>query len=348
MRTKTLRHWRQQAAKGWPGPGQPGHPREACRSALRKVGRVLKDHKWRCGLGTVLSALGQKGIGLAVRLARWALREWKRHRARREERQRAAVRVRVQVLLRDTVWSQDALHLAGWGQASTWGRVVMDRCTREHVVLALSGPPCSQDSVTLLEQLRLEQGRLPLVLMVDNGSENKGVLVGWAREHQVVLLYNLPHTPQHNGAGERSIGELREELEGEGAVPGLQDGGGELVRGPVCLVEAGVAATEQGLRERLARAWWQLDHRRVRPCLGGRTAAEMAGLAGVAYDQTSRARFYAACCRAVEDAVRGVRGKRARRRAEREAVWRVLEEHRLVIRRRGSAPWPSPKTDKVS
>lgn len=325
MNPKTLTRWRQQAAKGWPGPGRPGHPVTAWRAALRVVRRVLKGQHWRGGLGTVMAALKRAGVKLAVRLARRALQVCKKLRARREERHRAAVRVRVRVLLRDAVWSQDALHLHGGGAWATWGRLVMDRCTREHPGLALSGPPNSHDSVALLERIRLEQGRVPLVLMADNGSENKGELVAWAREHQVVLLYSQPRTPQHNGAAERSIGELREELED---FEDEQEG--------------------WSLRERMRAAHWRLDHERIRPCLGGRTATEMAQIAEPAYARVCRARFYADCCCAVENAVRGLQNKRAQRRAVREAIWCQAELHGLVIRRRGSAPWPSPKADRVS
>ena len=318
MTTKTLTRWRVQAAKGWPGPGRPGHPVLRWRDALRAVWRVLNSQHWRGGLGTVLSGLARKGVSVAVRLVRRAVRTWKLHHARREERRRAAVRVRVRVLLRDAVWAQDALHLEGEGERATWGRLTMDRCTREHPVLALSGPPNSQDSVALLERLRVEHKRLPLVLTVDRGSENKGELVAWARKHQVVLLYNLPRTPQHNGAAERAIGELREELEDWDVVCDLQ------------------------------AVQWRLDHERIRPCLGGMTPAEMAQIAEPAYARVCRARFYADCCCAVENAVRGLWNKRARWRAEREAIWCQAELHGLVIRRRGSAPWPSPKADRVS
>ena len=349
MSTKRLSRWRKQAAKGWPGPGRPGHPVAAWREALRRVGRVLRKLGWRHGLGTVLGELARQGLDVPTRLVRRALAAWKRRHRQRKQRRIEAARVQVRVLARDAVWSQDAMHLDGRGGDATWGRVVMDRCTREHPALALSGAPSSQSSVEILERVRVDTGRVPLVLAVDNGSENKGALVRWAREHQVVLLYNQPHTPQHNGAGERSVGELREELgELEGLVDGPVEGAALPLQGPVLELGGGSPEAAELYRERLSQAWWRLDHLWPRPCLGGRTAAEVAALARPAYDRVCRARFYAACCCAKKDAVRGVRRKRARRRAEREAVWCVLEEHGLVIRRRGSAPWPSPKTDRVS
>jgi hypothetical protein len=336
--TRTLRRWRRQSSKGWPGPGRPGHPVHERRDALKWVRRALKKLGARCGLGTVSAWLASQGRALSTRLVRWALAEWKRHLRTRMQRRIEAVRVQAHVLQRDVLWVQDAMHLFGSGADASWGRVVRDRCTREHVALSLSGPPCSAQSVALLERARVEEGRLPLVLGTDNGGENRGKLVAWARQHRVVLLRSVPHTPQHNGAAERTIGELREEL----AVLHAQR------------AQAAYRASAEwpGLSERLpddlARARERLDKERPRRCLNGRTAQEVAQSPKQAYDPERRARFYTKCREAVYNAVRGVRNKRARRRAEREAIWCVLEEHGLVIRKRGSAPWPSPKADRVS
>ena len=338
MTTRTLRRWREQAQKGWPGPGRPGRPEEERVYALRWVRRALKRLGERSGLGRVSAWLAGQGRALATRLVRWALSVWKRHLRARTQRRIEAVRVRARVLARDVLWVQDALQLFGRGGEACWGRMVLDRCTREHVALGLSGPPNSAESVALLERVRVDEGRVPLVLGLDNGGENRGVLVAWAREHQVMLLYNLPRTPQHNGAAERGNGELREEL----AVLHAQ--------AAQAAYRAGTALS--GLPERLpaelALARERLDAERPRPCLQGRTARQVAQSTGQAYDPQRRARFYAQCREAVCNAVRGVRNKRARRRAEREAIWCVLEEHGLVIRRRGTEPWPSPKADRVS
>lgn len=336
--TRTLRRWRAQSSKGWPGPGRPGHPVHQRRNALKWVRRALKKLGTRCGLGTVSAWLASQGRALATRPCRWALAVWKRHLRARMQRRIEAVRVQARVLKRDVLWAQDAMHLYGSGADASWGRVVRERCTREHVALGLSGPPSSAQSVALLERVRVEEGRVPLVLSADNGPENRGDLVAWARKHEVVLLRSVPHTPQQNGAAERAIGELREEL----AVLHAQSAQAAY------RASAEWTSRPERLPADLARARERLDGERPRPCLSGRTARQVAQTAGQAYDPERRARFYAECREAVCNAVRGVGNKRARRRAEREAIWCVLEEHGLVIRKRGSAPWPSPKADRVS
>ncbi|MBK8180614.1 MAG: transposase family protein [Planctomycetes bacterium] len=53
-------------------------------------------------------------------------------------------------------------------------------------------------------------GKYPFVVQMDNGSENQNALVrAWAVEHEVILLFNIPHTPQHNARAERTNGNLR-------------------------------------------------------------------------------------------------------------------------------------------
>jgi hypothetical protein len=52
----------------------------------------------------------------------------------------------------------------------------------------------------------------------------------------------------------------------------------------------------------------------------------------------SRDRFYDSACAAIEKAVLGIDNARARQRAERETVWRTLEQFGLVTRTRGRRP----------
>ena len=86
---------------------------------------------------------------------------------------------------------------------------------------------------------------------------------------------------------------------------------------------------------RLAR---RLNAQRVRPSRGGFTADELDRMLPRAEDLVSRERFYDTVCAAIERAVHGIENARARQRAEREAVWRTLEEFGLVTRTRGRRP----------
>jgi hypothetical protein len=56
------------------------------------------------------------------------------------------------------------------------------------------------------------------------------------------------------------------------------------------------------------------------------------------YTRVSRESFHQAACSAIEKAVQGQRTARARRRAEREAIYATLEHFGLVRRTRGGAP----------
>ena len=73
----------------------------------------------------------------------------------------------------------------------------------------------------------------------------------------------------------------------------------------------------------------------VRPSRGGYTADELDRILPPAEDLANRALFYQTACAATERAVQGIDDARARQRAEREAVWRTLEEFGLVTRTRG-------------
>jgi hypothetical protein len=82
----------------------------------------------------------------------------------------------------------------------------------------------------------------------------------------------------------------------------------------------------------------RLNAQRVRPSHGGYTADELDRLLPRADDLVDRARFYDSACAAIERAVQGITHARARQRAEREAIWRTLEEFGLVTRTRGRRP----------
>lgn len=54
-----------------------------------------------------------------------------------------------------------------------------------------------------------EISRHAVALAQDNGGENQGDLVAWCERHRVVILRNLPHTPEHNPWIEHGFGELK-------------------------------------------------------------------------------------------------------------------------------------------
>jgi len=80
----------------------------------------------------------------------------------------------------------------------------------------------------------------PLVVMADNGSINRNEHVQRLLEReQVIVLWNLPHTPQHNARTERGIGDLKRASGLARATARVADPS----QVPVCTREPGVART---------------------------------------------------------------------------------------------------------
>ena len=92
----------------------------------------------------------------------------------------------------------------------------------------------------------------------------------------------------------------------------------------------------------------RFDDLRPRTCLDGCTAPAMDAAMPSAYTEAERAVFFEEVRVAAEVAVGGIHGARARRRAQREAVVRVLERRGLIRRTRGGVPFPSPKPDTIT
>jgi transposase InsO family protein len=267
--------------------------------------------------------------GVPVRLVKGAVAAGKRRCRARERRRRARARIHLAAACPDVVWSLDATHLGrGPRGGAIEGQVVRDVATMRTVALSAGSSPTARDVTALLERACERRGTLPLVLVTDNGGPYvSGDLARYLERHRVVHLFNLPHTPQHNAWAERAIGELKAESGlGKGVV--LRD------------------HAEALARLRVARA--RLDHHRLRAALDYRTAAEAAVAWPVRYNATHRERFFGDACRRVEDAVNAHVTKYARRRAVREAILAVLEDHGHITRTRGGRPLRAVKAEAVS
>jgi transposase InsO family protein len=189
---------------------------------------------------------------------------------------------------------------------------------------AFAGAPADGDEiVALLERTAAGRGTWPLVLVTDNGGPYRSNAVAECLEaHQVVHLFNEPHTPEHNAWVEHGHGEHQEEmaLAADAVTPGLED-----------------------LRARLARATFTLDHCRLRATRGWQTAHQYDLGLPPAGGVISRAVFYEAAYQAVARATKGLDGARERRRAEREAILATLQSFGLINRTRGGVPVPEPQ-----
>ena len=332
---RTLRSWRERAGTA-AVMGRPPHAEDAWRAALPVVLRAWESQGRSSGRGRVMKALERTGEDVPVTIVRELLRDIKAAARRVQEKRRQAERVHVTVHARDALWSQDATHLGRDEDGKVEALAAKDVAPVKVVATSVGGPATGADVLALLQHAELVRGWLPLVLGMDNGPANRDKkLQAWLRKRRVIVLWNVPRTPQHNAPIESFWSEFKIELDALGE---LQMPIADPSRGPVLLSEAGVSATKCHFRVCVPRLVARLNAQRVRPSRGGHTADELDRILPRAEDLVNRARFYDSACAAIERAVQDIDDARARRRAEREAIWRTLEKFGLVTRTRGRRP----------
>lgn len=316
---KTLWNWRAESKTGLPQKkmGRPGYSKEMRRHALFAVGRELHRQGypgWRAISSGLNSAVPDRLIQTYVRL-------YKDRRERRRKQRILIHQVRVEVLGRDVIWGQDGTHLGRHpeGRAAIESQVVRDRGSLAIIGLTTGTTADHHDVLKLLEATAGVRFRYPLVYSRDNGSiyQHPSVLAHLEAE-QVIVLRSLPRTPEHNGATECSVREVK-------AVAGLGKGCRTLARHAE--LKMGAAAT-------------RLNKNRMRATKGFKTSDEM--------DETlprpesgERARFYKLCRARMKVALGSHKSVRAGRLAEREEVFRTLEEFGFIKRTRGGERYVS-------
>jgi transposase InsO family protein len=320
---RTLRRWAARADREVRPVGRPRHPEEVRERVRVAVKEALDRLGWTAGEERVRKALP----GAPRRPLREALADLKAARREEERRREEARRIRVEVLVRDALWCLDGTHLGRLRGRAVEAQVLREAATRRTLFVTVGGAATEDDVIAVLEAMEA-LGRLPLALGTDNGSCNiADRVVRWLAEHHVVHLLNLPRTPRHNAFVERAIGELKAE---SGLGSGME-----------------LKSEAEALRK-LEEARTRLDELRERPCLGGRTASAVDATLPSVYTAVGREAFYNEVRAAVEVAVGGIDGARARRLAEREVVFRALERRGLIQRTRGGLPYPSPKADTIT
>lgn len=284
--------------------GRPRYTQTQRRNALCRVARELK----RQGIA------GEKSIAkelpdVPLRLVREYLSKIKRRKRERARQRIRKKRKSVEVLATNVIWCQDGTHL---GKASNdkaiESQVIKDRGS----VLILDspiGPAASgSDIIRQLEAMKEKRG-LPLVLSTDNGSMYVSQEVSrYLEAQQVIHLRSLPRTPQHNGAIERAMREIKESS-------GLGKG---------CkLTDVSSAETK------IQRAVDKIN-KAPRATKQNHCAAVLDSVLPNAYNLVNRESFYAECRKAMCEAGAMVVNKRAVRMAERNAIYEVLEKSGLI------------------
>jgi len=345
---RTLRAWRAAARTGREDRRVGRPPRSACetqraaplvRTAFEEL--AVGHDGWR----SVAVALERRGEAVPIRLVQELVRTLKLERAQREATRISANRVHVEVLARDALWGVDSTLVGRTAEGEIHALTVRDLCVRRVLSISVGPPPTGHDVVRQLDCTARARGGNPLAVLFDNGGANRAQEV---REHlaaeQVLVIWNLPYTPEHNAWTERGIGDVK----AEAGLLKLQRRAADLAQRSVSSSVTGFAAQAKDLFVRLVDAWLRLDRDTPRADFLGLTPEELDRIAPRADAHVRRARFYADVCSALETARAAHAAPRARRMAEREAVWCALERAGLVTRVRGGGKVPAFKAEGVS
>ena len=318
---RTIWNWRKSAEDGRSEKkiGRPQYTRVQHRHAIWRVGREMRRQGypgWR--------AIREKlGGDVPTRLIQFYVGGFKKKRSDRKKARVLRHRVKVEVMARDVIWGQDGTHVGRYDGESIESQVMRDRGSLSIIGVQTGAVANHEDVLILFESVAQARSGYPLVWSRDNGSmySHEAVRAHMA-EHEVVELRSLPRTPEHNGAAENTNREIKDVAElGKGCR----------------LVTAELA------HMKMSKAQVLLNNNRVRRSKGLKTAAELdERLPSVA--AVDRGAFYQKCQSRMKQAVATGKTVRAGRQAEREAIFRTLEEYELIKRTRGGKPY-APKSE---
>jgi len=332
---RTLRTWRDREGRSG-SPGHPGHSDEA-----RSRAYALVEPVWRAlprghdGWRSVRALLERENLDVPIRLVQECVRALKREAHIRTRARIEQNRVQFEVLARDAIWAVDQTHLCRDERGEVKALAVRECLSQRTLGLSIGAPAHGVDVVRLLAQVAAQRGNWPFVIQVDNGSENKNSEVAACLQRErVIALWNEPRTPEHNARVEHGFGDLKLALGIERGGPARRSSRTESSRGGVCL--------------RLLAAWEALDANTPRVGLDGLTPIELDRIAPRADDRACRDRFYAEVSESRRRIALAPLNARARRKAEREAIWSALQQHGLVTRTRGGCPIPTLKGEEIS
>lgn len=333
---RTLRNWRARALLV--GVSRPAHRPstddlhgEDLREAVRVWRKLPSGFN---GAGTLREKLAREKIVLGKRPAGRLVNWLKAMTAKHANRRILARRVSHEVQARDLWWSCDESFLGrDAAREAIWALFVREVFSRRTYPLSVGRAASGEELAVTLEKLAVERGGWPWILSLDNGGANRSEIVADVlKEHQVIVLFNQPHTPQHNPFGERAIGQHKQ-------ASGVEEVARRL--GPECDRAARCAVLHHVLR----RTSETLDNTPRAAC-GGLTPLELDSSAKRADDIGCRDRFYADARAALEGVAQQQLAPRARRRAEREAIFCSLERHGMLNRFTGGGRSSRPSKRK--
>ena len=318
---RTLWNWRHSVREGAPEKkiGRPAYTVAQHRHAIWQVGRELRRQGYP---GWLAVAVGLRG-SVPTRLIQLCVRGFKKKRSDRKKARIIRHRIKVEVVARDVIWGQDGTHVGRCGSEAIESQIMRDRGSLS-IIGVQTGPVADHEEVLVLfESVAATRNGYPLVWSRDNGSMYSHEAVRAHMEaHQVIELRSLPRTPQHNGAAENTNREIKDVAE----------------LGLGCRLKTPAFA-----HVKMEKAQVLLNKNRVRRSKGLKTSDQLdeklPSVVGI--DRTG---FYQECQRRMKQVVAAAKTIRAGRLAERETIFRMLEEHGLIKRTRGGRPY-APKSE---
>lgn len=308
---RTLHNWRSEAQKASPSKlGRPRYTEAIHRQALWKVGRELIRQGYP-GWRAVAEALGDK---VPVRLVQLYVQQFKLRHKKRQRVLRTKHRVSVKVKSKNIIWTQDGTHLGRLKKKSIEAQVIKDRGSQKIIGISV-GPSAVADMVIdELEKIKSDRG-LPLVWSTDNGSIYLDRKVSaYLKKEKVIHLKSLPQTPEHNGAAEIGMREIKggSNLGKKRHLNGISEARDEL--------------------EIIAK---KLNENRLRASLNYETASMVDRKLTQVYTKDVRARFYDECMDAIGRVAQVSVPNRRKRLAVRNVVFEKLQEYGFIELKRG-------------
>lgn len=311
VKEQTIRNWMRAAEERPRRAGRPAYSKAERFRGYVEVARQRKRQGRTAGWRPIKAALKDQVPTRLVQeaVSRLKTRDRKRHRKHLQD-----VSERVEVLVKNGIWSQDGMHTGRCEGVPVEAQAMKDRGTYETVSLLVGPSANAQDVVVLLKTTKEEKGTLPLVWQTDNASIYLSEVVqAFLREERIVPLLSRVHCPTDNGAAEIGIRELKAESS----------------LGKGCVLDNGMQAALQ-----LGNTAAKLKRFRLRGSKGYRTSEDLAENMPSWYNVVDRDHFYEEACRAMERAMQETDKRRARK-LQREAVFSTLEKYGLIKRTRG-------------
>lgn len=306
---RTLRNWKVKTKKDCSlRSGRPRYNSSDHRRAMILVARELKRQGYP---GSSAIAFALKGK-VQLRLIRKYVFEIKERRRLRKLEAIKLNQVRVEVKSVNVIWTQDGTHLGRKKRKAVESQIIKDRGSKKILGLFTGQTALGSEIVQGLELLKKERG-LPLVWMTDNGAAycNKEVREYVERE-KIVHVRSLPRTPQHNGAAEVMMRELKTDSQ---------------------LGKKTVLDCEKNAHDRLVNSAVRINKNRRRMSLSFKSSNEMDEEMRVNGKKMDRALFYEEYQSEMKTIV-NVQDVREKRMREREIVMCLLEKHEMIIRKR--------------